>query len=789
MYDIISGISLRGALFSKDTSFCFFTKESERISIVFGKNGSGKSTLSRSFSNCDGNINDYGLVSNFIDKNERVIPYTQQHIETTFVFNEDYIHKNIRLQENGLNTIVMLGERVDFEEKISKVEISLKIAIDEYQKTEEESGKFNGDTVITAPMYHRKQIKARLQGDDSWAGIDCKIRGNRQNTAVTDALIDEISAITSSKPHDELKRDFDEMLKMYNQVRNGADKISYRISLLENNFDEDKIIKTCAKVIEKPDLTDREKYILDAVLNGRQVFYEDVYKHFVDEGVSVCPYCLKTVTSDYKSELTESIQRVLSKIVDQHKAELKSLKLSKVTFDKSAYVVLNRELVEKCESLVSDINTDIDLYNSLIDRKFDNVYTPVFQRVLGISEKIKIANLSLSALETQRENHNQAVLKKGSIFNSLIKLNKELFRYAIEESLNQYNLLKKQQTEAKTKLASQKTEKTRIQDELNRLIQQKKDTKIAVEHINKGLQYVFFSPHRLELHAEDDEYRLYSNGSPVKPSDISCGERNIIALCYFFTQMMDNLEEANIYTKESLIVIDDPVSSFDFENRIGILSYLKSQVLRIMLGNRQSKLILFTHDLSSFFDIEKMGEEIKEACEKKYGKNSTDFHLYELRNKALNDFKYKKRNEYTVLLESIFRYGAQETVEDELVIGNVMRRALEAFSTFEYKKGIDSISCDQEILASLGEPKYSTYFENLMYRLILNGESHTEERVRNLHDQYFFSATSETEKIRTAKDVLCLMRLLNKQHVEAHLCGIPNATQKIDGWCQNILAL
>ena len=146
-------------------------------------------------------------------------------------------------------------------------------------------------------------------------------------------------------------------------------------------------------------------------------------------------------------------------------------------------------------------------------------------------------------------------------------------------------------------------------------------------------------------------------------------------------------------------------------------------------------------------------------------------------------------NEYTVLLESIFRYGAQETVEDELVIGNVMRRALEAFSTFEYKKGIDSISCDQEILASLGEPKYSTYFENLMYRLILNGESHTEERVRNLHDQYFFSATSETEKIRTAKDVLCLMRLLNKQHVEAHLCGIPNATQKIDGWCQNILAL
>lgn len=789
MYDIFRGISLKGAFFSTDTNFRFFTKEYERMSIVFGKNGSGKSTLSRSFSNCNGNINEYGLVSNFIDDNGVVIPYTQKHVESTFVFNEDYIYKNVRVKEKGLSTIVMLGEQVDLEEKISRAEIFLQKAIEEHQKTVEESAKFDGDTLVTAPLYHRKQIKVRLQGDDSWAGIDSKIKGNRQNTAVTEGLIDEICGITPSKPHGELKSDFNNMYKMYCQVRNGADKISNSISQIENNFDEEKIIQTLAKVIEKPDLTDREKYILDAVVSGKQVYYENVYKHFANEGVSVCPYCLQIVTSDYKSELAESIKKVLSKIVDQHKAELKALKSNQVAFDKYSYEALNSKLVEKCEILISIINTDIDLYNSLIDQKYDNVYTPVYEGVLGISEKIITANLSLNELEKLRKTHNQAVIQKDGILNSLIKLNKELYRYTIEENLNQYNLLKKKQSEIKSKLKLLEIEKDNCKGELNQLFQQKKNTIIAVEHINKGLQYVFFTPHRLELHPEGNEYRLLSNGSSVKPSDVSCGERNIIALCYFFTQMMDNLEEANIYTKESLIVIDDPVSSFDFENRIGILSYLKSQVLRIMLGNKQSKVILFTHDLSSFFDIEKMVEEIKEACEKKYGSHSTDFHLHELNNKALNDFKYKKRNEYTLLIESIFRYGSQETVEDELVIGNVMRKALEAFSTFEYKKGIDSISCDQEILASLGEPKYSTYFENLMYRLVLNGESHTEERVRNLNDQYFYSTTSETEKIRTAKDILCLMRLLNKQHVEAHLCGIPNATKKIDGWCQSILAL
>ena len=49
-----------------------------------------------------------------------------------------------------------------------------------------------------------------------------------------------------------------------------------------------------------------------------------------------------------------------------------------------------------------------------------------------------------------------------------------------------------------------------------------------------------------------------------------------------------------------------------------------------------------------------------------------------------------------------------------------MRQMLEAFSTFQYKKGFDDISTDQSILALLPEDVYKTYFENLMYRLILN---------------------------------------------------------------------
>ncbi|MBB6217908.1 hypothetical protein HNQ80_004044 [Anaerosolibacter carboniphilus] len=104
--------------------------------------------------------------------------------------------------------------------------------------------------------YNNKISFYCLQGDDSWAGIDSKIRGNRQNTAVTEALIDEICRISPSKPYDELKRDFDEMSKTYAQVRSGASEISTSIEQIGNKINEDTIIRVLVEVIEKPDLTD-----------------------------------------------------------------------------------------------------------------------------------------------------------------------------------------------------------------------------------------------------------------------------------------------------------------------------------------------------------------------------------------------------------------------------------------------------------------------------------------------------------------------------------------------------
>ena len=310
---------------------------------------------------------------------------------------------------------------------------------------------------------------------------------------------------------------------------------------------------------------------------------------------------------------------------------------------------------------------------------------------------------------------------------------------------------------------------------------ERKNIDIAVDLINKGLKYIFFSKGRLEIIVENDKYKLLSNGKPVLPSNISVGERNIIGLCYFFASMLQGKDDKNAFKDECLIIIDDPVSSYDFENKIGILSFLKVKLSQFLNGNINSKAIILTHDLLTFFDIEKILEELQNEFNDTYGKKRTVFNLFELKKCNLMEFQYKKRHEYTEMMKMIYDYSIEGCSDNSILIGNIMRQVLEAFSTFEYKKGIVEVSTDRNIINKL-DIEYQNYFRNLMYRLILHGGSHKDEEIRSGRLD-FFTVISDDEKVRTAKDILCFMYLLNDMHVIAHLGDI---REELDKWCDEI---
>lgn len=298
------------------------------------------------------------------------------------------------------------------------------------------------------------------------------------------------------------------------------------------------------------------------------------------------------------------------------------------------------------------------------------------------------------------------------------------------------------------------------------------------------MSYIFFSSERFRIEYKNNNYVLLSNGKSVCPSQISQGERNIIGLCYFFASILQNQEENIAYTKDYLLVIDDPISSFDIENRTGIMSFLRYQLGKFLLGNIDTRAIIMTHDLLTFYDSGKIFDELSKKFKSKYNVKFI-YQQYELKNKTLIRFSYNNRQEYTELLKIIYNFASGGVTDYNLIIGNIMRQVLEAFSTFQYKKGIEDISTDRGILELLPDV-YQTYFENLMYRLILNNGSHKLNQTKSMYDMNFFAVISDSEKQRTAKEILCFIYLLNKKHLLCHLGEGTDVETNLTKWCEEI---
>ena len=194
-----------------------------------------------------------------------------------------------------------------------------------------------------------------------------------------------------------------------------------------------------------------------------------------------------------------------------------------------------------------------------------------------------------------------------------------------------------------------------------------------------------------------------------------------------------------------------------------------------------TKVLMMSHDVSVIFDLQKVMDEVSANCAE-VGKHA-EYCSFQLVNKRIVPFKAKSHNEYTRLMKCVYEYGRNPEPTAELTIGNMTRRVLEAFSTFTFKEGPDKVSLNPQVLALIPDQNKRAYFQNSMYRLVLNTESHLQEAVQGAPEMSFFSHLTVEEKQRTARDVLCFMYCVNPAHVLAHL---PNARKELDNWMASI---
>ena len=784
----ISSVKLQGANFSSVTTLPVLDSSGgkySKVSPIYGRNGSGKSTIAKAFRKIKGEVIPTVITANTLNPTNQHITLSEAEQASIFVFDEDYVTANVRIEGNGLGSIVMLGEQADLTVQIEQAEEELKRTETLVKTTGDSLKEYQTSTNPKSPRFYINKIYGILQRDDGWAGRDSKARGLRQNSRVTDDTYKRFINLTPEKTRDELSVAFNTKMEELEAAKSGASTIVTVVPSIPDAYKyysvslANELIK---KKIERPELSDREKYLFLLITAGKADELQARIDQLNDEKMTFCPYCLQDLTQDYKSDLVTRIQQVLSDEVKRHQAYLKTLTINDLILELSAFSSLPS--YQTCVDLVTRINETLQSNNALLQRKIGDSYSPIVDEELSeIGELIQALGEGLKVLEAERATHNSNAVKTKPIVDALVSINDQIAYYDVIGFSQQHDIQNKEMAIAKKAYddaVSDRNDKKKTLEDLNG---RRKRIDIAIDIINNGLKYIFFAEDRLAIERDGDFYKLLSNGHPVLPKNVSVGERNIIGLCYFFTSLMTGKNKDTAYDDEYLLIIDDPVSSYDFENKVGILSFLKYKLEQFLNGNVSSKAVVMTHDLLTLFDLEKICQELSTEWKRNFPGQALKYNLWELKNCTLKRFEYKKRQEYTELIKLTYEYGCGNVGEYDIVIGNIMRQALEAFASFEYRKGIVDISTDEALLSGMCD-EHKSYFKNLMYRIVLNNGSHREEQAQSMAID-FLSVISEAEKRRTAKEIISFIYLLNRPHILAHLGDVSST---IDTWCEEIKA-
>lgn len=777
----ISSIEVKGNCFIEDTELKIFESIDQNnseiinnsVAVVYGKNGEGKTTISDEINKLRTEENQQLKLK---DVSGNIIELSEEELRRIFVYSENFIDKNVKFNESGLKSIIMFGKQVELDDKIKEKEDLLKKYKSELTKSDDKIKEFTDIKSVKSPDYYINKIKNYLKGDNSWADVDRKIKGNKNKTPVD--VMDIVSVFDTKDNLDEIEKEFKHLEEIFlKKDSNFSSKIE-KLELIKNSKEIEENIQKLLKVkFTKNELTENESKILEYIKNGQQVFYENVKEYFKKD-VDICPYCLRKISEQYRNELVKDIENILNDEINQYKTKLEDLIIPNIEINET-YKEIDEILYKDLVTLIEKYDIQKNKINELIKKKKNNVYEMLTENELenvNISTIINDINTNFERLNTKIEEINNIIENKEKTKQRLILLNKKIYYYKIQDDYNNY---KKFREEKEKEIANNELIKKNIKTtktEITTLNAQKNNIHIALDKLNKYLEYILFDKNRLKLECRDNEYFVKVNGKDVKLKDLSLGERNIISLAYFFTLMLEENNEDSEFEKDSFIVIDDPISSVDSDNKIGIYSFLRMMFYKI-IKNSNSKIICFSHNLEVIFNLEKTFSDIGKA----------KMTIKELRKCKLNEFKYRKYNEYSKMLTEIYEFANKEEGYEKLeyTIGNQMRKVLEAYATFNYKKGIENISTTEEILNKIEDESKREYFRNFMYRLILNGDSHMEETVRSYPNNTFFDHIDINEKIITAKSLLVFLYLIDDTHIKMYFSN-KKEVENIESWCNQI---
>lgn len=289
----------------------------------------------------------------------------------------------------------------------------------------------------------------------------------------------------------------------------------------------------------------------------------------------------------------------------------------------------------------------------------------------------------------------------------------------------------------------------------------------VIKYMNRWLRLVF-GENLISIEANSQlGYDLKNlKGQIIPPGRLSLGEQNILALCYFFVAKVSGGSLGNYGNSNQIILLDDPVSSFDYGNKYGVMQVLNYIAGLISGSKSESKMLIMTHDPVT-------ARELSNAIKHRVGGDKVKCcRIIDSQNVYLESVKLDSLDEYRDILHKMFDVATQEGKGIDLISPNEVRRVWEAFLRFELgeseissRNALNRVSCFYDTQSAEYE-----FLESFISYVYINQDSHSSDQM--LFDNFdLMPILGRHEFEKHIRQIILFMRLVAPHHIPSRLAS------------------
>ena len=290
--------------------------------------------------------------------------------------------------------------------------------------------------------------------------------------------------------------------------------------------------------------------------------------------------------------------------------------------------------------------------------------------------------------------------------------------------------------------------------------------KQIVKRINQWLRMIF-GEDLMEIESSGSlGYALKSKYGYISPDMLSLGEQNILALCYFFVEISAGKKLINSAHENQLIILDDPISSFDYNNKYGIVQVLDYIAGLMSKDGSETKIIIMTHDQGMALELSnsikhRVGGKVLKCCE-----------IVNMQGDCIKEVSFDNLDQYRNILKKMFDVATQNGKDIDLLSPNEVRRVWEAFLRFELGESkISDRSALNRVSCFYGKQSLEYKFlEAFMSYVYINQDSHSSDQM--LFENFdLIPILGRHEFEKHIRQIILFMRLVAPHHIPSRLAS------------------